>query len=1061
MQIPKFPASAGQMAALHYGSFPGYSLADDPGELPGGFLVAGSQDIDLTRKLGALAKRYGIEAQLTTPPAGTTGIMGLHTYRRNSGDIVLMGYGTGLYRLSGAPNSLTENTFATGTHNNTEVAAGKLTLDADESLLSPGTMADSNAVGTAAWATPDNAKASDDAYAAVTQEIAVVSSVKSSGTLANDAAVGTKSWSNPSYAASSNNSRAVSTGSQSTTDSSQTTYSNYLKASNFAFNIPATAHIVGIMVSIERQAQYSEANTHTRDYQVSIVKADGSIGSANKADTSTNWPTSDAYKNYGGATDLWDETWTPADINDADFGAVLETRFYSYNSPGAPDAQVDHISITVYYTEVSVSHYLKATNFGFAIPTGSAIDGIKVEIEKKNASAGTVSDNAVKIVKADGTIGTTNKAAVGNWSAVEAYAVYGGTTDKWDETWTPAAINDADFGVVLAVNLDPAAGTAIASIDHIRITVYYTAPGDWLSPVYDLNHTPITNVLEWVNNVPAGSTFAINARGSEDGVNWGAWNVIQATGDGLPLTRFVQVQIYLTSGGTAPTVTSFTISDVSQFTAATSIKSSLTGNRIRFVDYEDVCYFVEGGRPQRYDGTTVSNVGFTDAELPTAPTLTASATAGSPNGAYYGRVTFVNEYGCESNGGAVSAIVNPASKKIDWTNIAVDATGRATSRKLYRTKAGGSIYYYVTTINDNTTTTYAGDNLADADLITPLELDNDAPPTANIVLAHKTYVMYVSKDNPARLYFSKPGLPDNVPEDAYKQFPGHIKGVQTYADALVVGGDNFLAVVYGSTWDASPTIDNTVSKVLSEYEGPVSHEAMVQCFSSKLGDILVFPTRYGLKYLTPGFQENSVRSTPLSYRVQEIFDQAVNRANMAALFWKDRLFIAITHYGNDTPITINNKIMVFDFRTEQWCPPWNIYANAFAIANNKAYIGDSDSAQVYEFEKGTDDAGANIHSIAVMRPEYAKAPHLKKRFRQLRLTMLENSDTTSLEVKPEIDGVSSTLTPGAVSTWGNQLTSPRQKINLSRGYKYQLTIEDDSVLDWVITDIVTEYERGE
>jgi hypothetical protein len=103
-----------------------------------------------------------------------------------------------------------------------------------------------------------------------------------------------------------------------------------------------------------------------KDYAVKIVKADGTIGSTNKADTGTNWPSSDTYKSYGASNDLWGESWTPADINDADFGAVL----------------------SVTYVSLHQSYYLKATNFGFSIPSGSTINGILVEIERKSYDDG-------------------------------------------------------------------------------------------------------------------------------------------------------------------------------------------------------------------------------------------------------------------------------------------------------------------------------------------------------------------------------------------------------------------------------------------------------------------------------------------------------------------------------------------------------------------------------------------------------------------------------------------------------------------------------------------------
>lgn len=121
------------------------------------------------------------------------------------------------------------------------------------------------------------------------------------------------------------------------------------------------------------------------------------------------------------------------------------------------------------------SHYLKATNFGFSIPSGATIDGIIVEIEKSTGGSGTVTDDEVKIVKADGSIGTTNKALAGDWPA-EQYHTYGGATDKWGETWTDANINDVDFGVVISANRVTGT-TPSARVDHIRITVHYTESG--------------------------------------------------------------------------------------------------------------------------------------------------------------------------------------------------------------------------------------------------------------------------------------------------------------------------------------------------------------------------------------------------------------------------------------------------------------------------------------------------------------------------------------------------------------------------------------------------------
>lgn len=100
-----------------------------------------------------------------------------------------------------------------------------------------------------------------------------------------------------------------------------------------------------------------------QDYVISLILADGTISSTNKS-TGAYWPTgSFAYSTYGSSSDLWGETWTAEDINDANFGVVVQTR----------------ASIT---PPSSTSQLLKASDFGFTIPTGSTIDGITVEVDK-------------------------------------------------------------------------------------------------------------------------------------------------------------------------------------------------------------------------------------------------------------------------------------------------------------------------------------------------------------------------------------------------------------------------------------------------------------------------------------------------------------------------------------------------------------------------------------------------------------------------------------------------------------------------------------------------------
>lgn len=106
-----------------------------------------------------------------------------------------------------------------------------------------------------------------------------------------------------------------------------------------------------------------------------------------------------------------------------------------------------------------------------------------------------------------------------------------------------------------------------------------------------------------------------------------------------------------------------------------------------------------------------------------APGALTAALAATPiagnvdNGAHRYAVTFQTADG-QTQAGTVSAAVTVADKtvngKVELTAIPLGGA-LVTSRKLYRTAAGGSTYLLLATLADNTTTVYT-DNVADASL---------------------------------------------------------------------------------------------------------------------------------------------------------------------------------------------------------------------------------------------------------------------------------------------------------------------------------------------------------
>lgn len=121
----------------------------------------------------------------------------------------------------------------------------------------------------------------------------------------------------------------------------------------------------------------------------------------------------------------------------------------------------------------ATTEWLKATNLGFAITASDTIDGILVEIEKRSNTAAVMTDVDVKIVKG-GTVQGNNKAEAPTWPTTDAYSSYGGSADLWGVTWTATDVNSSTFGVVISCTTST---NALATVDHVRITITHTAAG--------------------------------------------------------------------------------------------------------------------------------------------------------------------------------------------------------------------------------------------------------------------------------------------------------------------------------------------------------------------------------------------------------------------------------------------------------------------------------------------------------------------------------------------------------------------------------------------------------
>jgi hypothetical protein len=129
--------------------------------------------------------------------------------------------------------------------------------------------------------------------------------------------------------------------------------SDRLHATGFNFAIPATATILGIEAQVVRSTNgVAPEISNITDWEVLLLKAGTPQLAFNQANQVGTWPLRAEEQSgiYGGPTDLWANTWTPADINDVGFGLAFSTRRIAV--PGALDqsASINSISLRIFYS---------------------------------------------------------------------------------------------------------------------------------------------------------------------------------------------------------------------------------------------------------------------------------------------------------------------------------------------------------------------------------------------------------------------------------------------------------------------------------------------------------------------------------------------------------------------------------------------------------------------------------------------------------------------------------------------------------------------------------------
>lgn len=189
--------------------------------------------------------------------------------------------------------------------------------------------------------------------------------------------------------------------------------------------------------------------------------------------------------------------------NDGDIYYVDHIRAkFTYTNPAAPTVtsitpakgpltgatQVEIVGTGFYYDSTVTIDGVAATNIEVVssvlirctTPAGTA--GAKDVVVTNAGGSGTLTggftylsvvDSTIKLYRGGAFVGD-NKASAAEWDATLTDVEYGGASDLWGTTFTPAQVNASDFGV----GISAVVGTnAVARVSHVELEVNYSIPG--------------------------------------------------------------------------------------------------------------------------------------------------------------------------------------------------------------------------------------------------------------------------------------------------------------------------------------------------------------------------------------------------------------------------------------------------------------------------------------------------------------------------------------------------------------------------------------------------------
>lgn len=158
-----------------------------------------------------------------------------------------------------------------------------------------------------------------------------------------------------------------------------------------------------------------------------------------------------------------------------DTGVTVENVagiYEDWTAENSPDKSLSVSDVCVSSCAIQTDFGL-VSDFGFAIPQGSTIDGIVVSLNCVYSSSS--NDLDVKLSNSGGSGKTSYSSTKSSSSVTNGTNTFGSATDKWGTTWQASYINSSDFGAAFQASVQgDAYNYPSIELNTFSIIIYYT-----------------------------------------------------------------------------------------------------------------------------------------------------------------------------------------------------------------------------------------------------------------------------------------------------------------------------------------------------------------------------------------------------------------------------------------------------------------------------------------------------------------------------------------------------------------------------------------------------------